>query len=99
MENPSFNPMFAPQAMTPVITLWQSFWQRYVDNSTKMMSIWMTLPFEMMASVRSETPVSQAYEQASDTYGSALRETTALSQDTAAAAVQAVSKTKDRVSQ
>ena len=97
MENSSFNATFARETVPPMFSLWQSFWQRYIDNSTKMMSTWMTLPFEIMNSVKPEVPVTSADEQATATSNAALLGTTALSQN-AAAASQPLSSNNDHAS-
>jgi len=88
-------------AFNPMMGVWVGLWQRYMDNTMRMMSIWMNLPAEIMQTSRNSDAEDRmrdsmrAYENAMNDSQSVARDTMAATAD---AGKEAGNKVRSRIS-
>lgn len=87
-------------AMNPMMGAWAGLWQRYIETSMRMMSIWMSLPSDMMASSRSGQP-EERMRDSMRAYENAVAQSGSLASDmmstTAAMGKEAGKSVKNRM--
>ena len=84
-------------SQNPIFGIWAGFWQRYYENSMRMMSIWINLPGEIMATNKASHSPEDRMQGSVKAYENAVNESQQVTKDTTNAAFEAGNKTKSRM--